>query len=67
MSVYASIVVEIMVFIILRNPMNKPPLYRTKLRFTRRGVVDQVMDIEVEGILVVAKQIKVLINEISLE
>ncbi len=43
MLVHDSIVVEIMVLMIVRNPMTKPVLCKTGLSFKRRGIIDQVM------------------------
>ncbi len=54
-SLHVSNVVESMFLIISRNPVIKPVLCRTRLRFKRRGILDQVMDAVVEDIFVVAK------------
>ncbi len=58
MLVHTSIVVEIMVLIIVRNPVTKPALHRTRLSFKRREIVNQVMVAVMEDILLVAAIIK---------
>ncbi len=60
MLVHASIVVDIMVLIILWNRMTKPALCRTKQRFKRRGLVDQVVVEVMEDVLVMATIIKTM-------
>ncbi len=56
--VHTSIVVEIMVSDIVRNPVTRPKLCRTGLSFTRRGVVNQVIVTVTENVLMVAAIIK---------
>ncbi len=55
---HASIVVEIMVLIIVMNPVTKPTLQRIGLSFKRSRIINQVIVAVIEDILVVSTIIK---------
>ncbi len=60
MKVHTPTMMEIMVLIIVRNPITKPAFCRTRLSFMSKRIVDQVMIAVVENILVVTAIIKAL-------
>ncbi len=59
-SLHVSTVVEIIESIIAEIQVTKPSLCRTELFFKRRGIIDQVMVLTVEGVFVVAKIINTM-------